>query len=107
MGPVIKSPPSNAGGTGSISDQGTTLPHAKRCEPPPKKRESPNVQTLDGGSLSTWDVLKPGVGGGGIHGQTLEGRCFPSGASGVSLKNPVHRGSWWATVYTVTKMGHN
>ena len=40
MGPIIKSPPSNAGGTGLISDQGTTLPHAKRCEPPQKRERA-------------------------------------------------------------------
>ena len=30
-GPVVKNPPSNAGGTGSIPDQGTKIPHVVRC----------------------------------------------------------------------------
>ena len=67
--------PSNAGDTDLISGQETKLPHAKRCDPcPPQKKknknktESPNIQTLDGGCMSVWAVLKPGVDGGGIHG---------------------------------------
>ena len=31
VGPVVKTPPSNAGGMGSIPGQGTKIPHALRC----------------------------------------------------------------------------
>ena len=36
--------PSTAGGTGSIPGQGTKIPHALRCSPPPQK--IPNIKKV-------------------------------------------------------------
>ena len=110
--------PSNAGDMDSISGQETKLPHAKRCDPCPlqkkkkkTKTESPNIQTLDGGCMSVWDVLKPGVDGEGVDtwAYGIMDRPWEGEASQVvpvvSLENPMHRGTWWATVHRVTKIG--
>ena len=38
-GPVVKTPPSNAGGAGSIPGQRAKVPHALRCSQKFKKKE--------------------------------------------------------------------
>ena len=42
-GPVVKTPPSNAGGVGSIPGQGTKVPHAAGCGQKSLKKKKKNL----------------------------------------------------------------
>lgn len=45
--PVVKTPPSSAGGMNSIPSQGTKEPHAMRCGPKLKKQKQ-NLRSFQG-----------------------------------------------------------
>ena len=58
------------------------------------------VKNMPTNAGNTRDCLIPGSGRspGGGHGKALQYSC---------LENPMDRGTWWATIYRVTKIGHD
>ena len=52
-GPVVKNPPSNAGGEGLIPDQGTKIPDAPQVKKKKKKKKTSNRSNILTNSVKT------------------------------------------------------